>query len=78
MTRQNLFVGIDLGGAKISTALEGAVGKIIAHDYRETRAAEGQEAVFERMVDAAYRLIDEADVAPAQVTAVRICSPDPI
>jgi glucokinase len=78
MTRQNLFIGIDLGGTKISTALVDATGKIIARDYRETRAVEGQKAVVERMVDAAHRVMGEAGIAPAQVIAVGVCAPGPI
>ena len=78
MSRQNLFIGIDLGGTKIDTALVDAVGKIIARDYRETRAAEGQEVVIERMVDAAHRVMGEAGIASSQVTAVGVCSPGPI
>jgi glucokinase len=77
MTHQNLFIGIDLGATKISTALVDAVGKIIAQDYRETRAVEGQKAVIERMVDAAHQVMDEANIAPAQITAVGVCSPGP-
>ena len=78
MTHQNLFIGIDLGATKISTALVDAAGKIIARDYRETRAAEGQKAVIERMVYAAHRVMGEAGIAPSQVTAVGVCSPGPI
>ena len=78
MTHQNLFIGIDLGGTKISTALIDAAGKIIAQDYRETQAAEGQEAVIERMVDAACQVMGQAGVASAQVMAVGVCSPGPI
>jgi glucokinase len=78
MTHQNLFIGIDLGATKISTALVDAAGKIIAQDYRETLAIEGQKAVLERMVDAAHRVMGEAGLAPAQVTAVGVCSPGPI
>ncbi len=78
MARQNLFIGIDLGGTKISTALVDAAGRIIGRDYCQTQAAEGRRAVVERMVDAARRVMDEADLAPAQVTAVGVGSPGPI
>lgn len=78
MTHQNLFIGIDLGGTKIHTALVDAAGKIVARDYRETQAAGGQKVVIERMVDAARRVMGEAGLAPAQVTAVGVGSPGPI
>jgi glucokinase len=78
MTHKTLFIGIDLGGTKISTALVDAAGKIIARDYCETRAAEGQKAVVERMLDAAYQVMSKAGLAPSQVTAVGVGSPGPI
>ena len=78
MTHQNLFIGIDLGGTKISTALMDAAGEIITQDYRKTRAAEGQEAVIQRMVDAAHQVMSEATIVPSQVTATGVCSPGPI
>ena len=78
MTHQNLFIGIDLGGTKISTALMDAAGEIITQDYRKTRAAEGQEAVIQRMVDAAHQVMSEATIVPSQVTAAGVCSPGPI
>jgi glucokinase len=78
MNHQNLFIGIDLGGTKISTALVDAAGKIIARDYRETQAAKGQKVVIKRMVDAAHQVIGEAGIALGQVTAVGVGSPGPI
>ena len=78
MAHQNLLIGIDLGGTKISTALVDAAGRIIARDYRETQATEGQKAVIERMVDAAHHVMGEAGIAPAQVTAAGVCAPGPI
>ena len=78
MAHQNLLIGIDLGGTKISTALVDAAGRIIARDYRETQATEGQKAVIERMVDAAHHVLGEAGIAPAQVTAAGVCAPGPI
>jgi len=75
---QNLFIGIDLGGTKISTALVDASGRIVARDYRETMAARGQKVVVERMVDAARRVISEAGVVFSQVTGVGVGSPGPI
>ncbi len=74
----DLFVGIDLGGTKINTALVDAAGRIISQDYRETRAAEGPTAVVERMVDAAFRVIAGAGIVPTRVRAVGVGAPGPI
>ncbi len=76
--RGGLFIGIDLGGTKISTALVDPSGRIVARDYRETLAAKGQKVVVERMVDAARRVMDEAGVVPSQVIGVGVGSPGPI
>ncbi len=78
MVSEQIIVGIDLGGTKISTAVVDSAGKIIAHDYRETRAAEGLQAVIGRMLDAARRVMAQAGVDQAQVTAVGIGAPGPL
>ena len=75
---KELFIGIDLGGTKIATALVDAEGKIRARDLRKTQAAEGQPAVVERMVDAASRVIAQAGVALPQIMAVGVGAPGPI
>ncbi|MEE8389501.1 MAG: ROK family protein [Anaerolineae bacterium] len=72
------IVGIDLGGTKISTALADGTGKIIAHDYRETHAIEGPEAVIGRMLDAARRVMAQAEVKATGVAAVGIGAPGPL
>ena len=78
MTSGRLFVGIDLGGTKISTALVHGSGEIAAHDYRETRAGQGPEAVIGRMLDAARGVMARAEVTPAEVAAVGIGAPGPL
>lgn len=72
----DLFVGIDLGGTKINTALVDATGRILRQDYRETQAAEGPEAVIRRMAAAAREVM--AEVGPARVCAVGVGAPGPI
>lgn len=74
------FIGIDLGGTKISTALVDANGKILASDYRETLAgaAEGPQPVIERMLDAARKVMAQAGVKPAQVAAAGVGAPGPL
>jgi len=74
----SLFIGIDLGGTKISTALVGRDGEIVAHDYQPTRAAEGEQAVIGRMLDGARRVMAQAGVDGSQVAAVGIGAPGPV
>ncbi len=75
---KQLVIGIDLGGTKISTALVNHSGEIITHDYRETCAAEGQQAIVKRMLDAAREVMARAEATPAQVAAVGIGAPGPL
>ena len=78
MDSKHAVIGIDLGGTKISTALVGNDGEIIAHDYQQTRAAEGQSAVIERMLDAARRVMAQAGMDRSQVAAVGVGAPGPL
>ena len=78
MVIERPIIGIDLGGTKISTALVSSAGEIIAHDYQETRVAEGQDAVIGRTLDAARRVMAQAEVEPSQVAAVGIGAPGPL
>ncbi|MBC8264247.1 MAG: ROK family protein, partial [Anaerolineales bacterium] len=75
---KELFIGIDLGGTKIGTALVDAEGKILARDFRKTQATGGVQAVVNRMVDAAYRVMAQEGIAPSQITAIGVGAPGPI
>ncbi|OQY16648.1 MAG: transcriptional regulator [Anaerolineaceae bacterium 4572_32.2] len=78
MASKHIVIGIDLGGTKISTALVESDGKIIAQDYRKTMAAEGQQAVIERILNSARQVMSQAKVTRSQVAAVGICAPGPL
>jgi len=78
MVSKHPVIGIDLGGTKISTALVDSAGRIMAHDYRETRATGGPETVVGRMLDAARGVMAQAEVTQAQVAAVGIGAPGPL
>lgn len=67
---QDLFIGIDLGDTKISTALVDREGQMISRDYRETKAAEGPDAVVARMVDAASKVMNDGGVISAQAAKI--------
>ena len=78
MASQRLVIGIDLGGTKISTGLVSESAQVIARDYRETLATEGEDEVIGRMVDAAHTVMREASVTADQVAAVGVGSPGPL
>jgi glucokinase len=75
---KDLFIGIDLGGTKIVTALVDKGGRIISRDYRETEAATGRDAVVARMVDAASRVMNDGGATTAQISATGVAAPGPI
>jgi glucokinase len=74
----DLFVGIDLGGTKIVTALVSEDGRIIAEDYRQTEATKGLAAVVRRMTDSAKNVMKSASVTPGQIKAAGVAAPGPI
>jgi len=76
--REDLFIGIDLGGTKIITALVDKTGRIISRDYRQTEAAKGLDAVVARMIDAASEVMNGGGVVSAQISAVGVAAPGPI
>jgi len=76
--KEDLFIGIDLGGTKIITALVGKTGRIISRDYRQTEAAKGLDAVVARMIDAASEVMNGGGVVSAQISAVGVAAPGPI
>ena len=75
MTAQDLFIGIDLGGTKISTALVTREGVVLNRDYRQTRASEGLEPVVSRMVQAAEQVMAGRR---AEVAAIGVGAPGPM
>ncbi|NIN70289.1 MAG: ROK family protein [Anaerolineae bacterium] len=75
---KNLYLGIDLGGTKIITAIVDGRGRIVARDYRETEAQDGPTAVLGQMTEAASSVIAESGVNSAGITGVGIAAPGPI
>lgn len=72
------YLGIDLGGTKISTALMDREGDILAQDYRPTLAKGGQEAVLQRILDATQAVMSQADATADQVIAIGVGAPGPM
>jgi len=75
--RPELFIGIDLGGTKISTALVNGSGEILARAYRRTLAEEGEDAVIERMVQAAHHVMKDV-CSLDEIRAIGIGAPGPL
>jgi glucokinase len=77
-SKDELFLGIDLGGTKIVAGLVDREGRIVARHHRDTEAKEGQDAVFRRLVDVTTQLLTTKGINRQQVAAIAIASPGPI
>jgi glucokinase len=77
-SKDELFLGIDLGGTKIDAGLVDREGRILARHHRDTKAKEGQDAVFRRLVGAASRLLASEGISRQQVAAIGVAAPGPI
>lgn len=76
--RQDVIVGVDLGGTKILAGVFGPGLKCLATAKLSTKAERGYDAVVERIQRCVRDAIDEADLSPKQVRAVGIGAPGAI
>ena len=72
------FLGIDLGGTNVKTALLDHSGQRLAQDSFPTHAEQGPKPLVERMVDSCNKLIREKSVNREEVKALGIGSPGPL
>lgn len=73
--RQDLIVGVDLGGTKILSGVFTPQLKRIATSKLSTKADRGYSAVVERIDRCIRDAVDEADISMKQVRAVGIGAP---
>lgn len=72
---QNMIVGIDLGGTKITGVLATPSGKVLMDVHVPTEAAKGKEKVIENIKKAIHMLIQSHKV---KIKAIGIGAPGPI
>ncbi|MCH7488467.1 MAG: ROK family protein, partial [Chloroflexi bacterium] len=77
MSEQKIAAGVDLGGTKILSIVATADGRVLAEDRRPTLAADGPEAVIERIVASLRKAIDEAGVTTDAIAGAGISTPGP-
>lgn len=70
-------VGVDLGGTKIVSLAVAAGGHIMGRDRRPTEAAQGPEAIIQRIVASVRQAIAEADLRETKLKGVGISAPGP-
>src|SRR6476646_7921881 len=71
--RDMYIIGIDLGGTKILGVLADEHGNIAAEVRRPTGAADGREAVVDRIADIVRELMPSGGVV-----GIGVCAPGPI
>ena len=77
MPERVLAVGVDLGGTKIYSLVADANGNVLADDRRSTQAAEGANAVIDRIVASVRQALDEASVDTGEIVGLGISTPGP-
>ncbi|HHW01446.1 MAG TPA: ROK family protein [Thermoanaerobacterales bacterium] len=67
------FVGSDLGGTNIATALVNERGEVLKKDKRATEAKKGPEHIIRNMIDAIYRV--SSDIGIGSITGIGLGIP---
>ena len=70
--KKQWFLGIDLGGSKILTAVVSPQGKIRSHDYRVTQAEKGAEVVIRELLDSVGSAVKQAGMDIKEINAIGI------
>jgi len=73
-----LFVGVDLGGTNVRTAVVSRDKKILGKDARSTRAEEGPVAVMDCMADSVQAALRSAGASSKDVLAAGFGAPGPM
>ncbi len=75
---KNKYIGVDLGGTKILTAVADKNGKIIAEKKLPTETESGQEKIKENIFKSIYDVMDKAKLHKDDIRAIGIGSPGPL
>jgi len=70
--RDDLVLGIDLGGTKILTAVTDSQGKMLSRDHSITPAEKGHEAIIRSILESAHRALKQAGVASSGICAIGV------
>lgn len=73
---ENLYVGVDLGGTKIYTALSTESGEFLKDTIVKTEASKGQEHIVKKIKDSIRHVLEGVDIE--KVKAIGIGSPGPL
>ena len=77
-TKEQHWVGFDLGGSKMLTAVFDSSFGIVSRERKRTKGREGQESVISRMIDTIQAALESADVSVQQLGGIGIGVPGPV
>ena len=69
---QRPLIGVDLGGTNMQIGVVSPEGVVLSRAKRKTEAAEGRDAVLDRMVSGIEEACQAADVAMSDCSALGI------
>ena len=72
---EKYYIGIDLGGTKISGILVNLQGDIIAKNTVPTHAEAGEQAIVQKIIDVIATVITDSKVAKEQIVAIGLGAP---
>lgn len=75
---KNKYIGIDLGGTKIFTAVADKDGNIIAEKKIATETELGQERIKENIFRSVFAVMEEAELHKDDIRAIGLGSPGPL
>lgn len=78
MTKQQYWVGFDLGGTKMLVSIFDANFKILASTKKKTKGNLGAESGLKRMVDAIDAALKKAGLSRAHVSGIGVGCPGPL
>ncbi|MCX8126025.1 MAG: ROK family protein, partial [Dehalococcoidia bacterium] len=69
---RRLALGVDVGGTKVLAALVTEEGRVVSRERVLTGATDGPEAVIERIVATADRLLRSSNLRPADLSGIAL------
>lgn len=76
--KDQVVVGVDLGGTNMQIGVVDAEGKIIGRCKRKTKAHEGRDTVIKRLVEGVWRAMDDAKTPRDRLFGVGVGAPSAV
>jgi len=76
--KDQVVVGVDLGGTNMQIGVVDAEGRIIGRCKRKTKAHEGRETVIKRLVEGVWRAMDDAKMPCEKLFGVGVGAPSAV